>query len=136
MNCKEGMTLSDLVKDAKQRMKHGFWKEIIKERQEDIERAEEQGLSKQHVVEQYKGKLLQDLYIKSDMLRRDEALYKKAVEIFESDEIIINPLARLVEHEYYDELDEDDRVAYMFELSTRYLKCKEKYEKNRGSRVY
>lgn len=135
MNCKDGMTLRDLVKNAKQRMKQGFWNEIIKERQEDIERAKEQGLSKQHVVEQYKGKILQDLYIKSDILKRDEELYAKAVEILESEEIIINPLARLVEHEYYDNLNEDDKIAYMFQLSNRYLKCKEQYEMNKGKKV-
>ena len=133
MNCKEEMTLTDLLKSAKKRMKQGFWRDVIKERKEDIMRAESKGLSRKNVIEEYKNKIMQDLYIKSDMVERDEILYKKAVEIFESDDLITNPLARLVEHEYYDVLDEDGKVGYMLELSTRYLRCKEQYERTKSA---
>lgn len=121
-------SLQDLAKSAKKRMKQGYWSNIIEARRKDIDKATRKGISESNVISYYRDKVLRDFYVSSERVERDERMYRKVVNMLTSDEIIINPLARLIEHEYYDNLNEDDKVAYMFDLSRRYLKCKERFE--------
>ena len=53
----------------------------------------------------------------------------------DSEEIVYNPLARLVEHEYYDNLDEDGKVAYIFNLASKYSKLRKRYFEEKKTSV-
>ena len=125
-------SLQDLAKNAKKRMKQGYWSDIIESRKKDMDIASKNGVDKSEVISYYKDRVLRDFYVKTERVEREERLYKKVVEIMDSEEIVYNPLARLVEHEYYDNLDED---AYIFNLASKYSKLRKRYFEEKKTSV-
>ena len=85
------------------------------------------GVSESNVKSYYKNRVLRDFFVRRERIEREERLYKKVIEIMNADEIVYDPLARLVEHEYYDVLDDDNKLAYILNLSSKYLKLRERY---------
>ncbi|MCI8729461.1 MAG: hypothetical protein HFK07_06545 [Clostridia bacterium] len=128
-------SLQDLAKNAKKRMKQGYWSDIIESRKKDMDIASKNGVDKSEVISYYKDRVLRDFYVKTERVEREERLYKKVVEIMDSEEIVYNPLARLVEHEYYDNLDEDGKVAYIFNLASKYSKLRKRYFEEKKTSV-
>lgn len=128
-------SLQDLAKNAKKRMKKGYWSDIIESRKKDMDIASKNGVDKSEVISYYKDRVLRDFYVKTERVEREERLYKKVVEIMDSEEIVYNPLARLVEHEYYDNLDEDGKVAYIFNLASKYSKLRKRYFEEKKTSV-
>ena len=57
----------------------------------------------------------------------EERMYKIVIDIVDSDEIVINPLGRLMNKEYFDSLDYSSRQRYVFKLSEIYIKLKNRY---------
>ena len=120
-------SLLELAKNAKKRMKQGYWADIIEARKNDIDVAVKHGVSESNVKSYYKNRVLRDFFVRRERIEREERLYKKVVEIMNADEIVYDPLARLVEHEYHDVLDDDNKLAYILNLSSKYLKLRERY---------
>lgn len=57
----------------------------------------------------------------------EERMYKIVMEIVDSDEVVINPLGRLMNKEYFESLDYASRQRYIFKLSEIYIKLKKRY---------
>ena len=55
---------------------------------------------------------------------QDDPLYNKVKRILLKDIDVINPLAQIIEHDIYDELDEPQKEKYMYKLSKRYVEIR------------
>lgn len=135
MNDEKNESLHDIAKSAKRRMKQGYWADIIEARKNDIDTAAKRGISDSAVKSYYKDMVLRDFYIRRERIEREERLYNKVVEIMESDEIVYDPLARLIEHEYYDSLDKDAKEAYILKLASKYSELRKRYYEEKKNMV-
>ena len=63
----------------------------------------------------------------------DKAMYEIVASIMESDEIITNPLSKLVDKDLYNSLSDEAKSRYMLELSRQYVRMAERYSKLKDS---
>ncbi|MGN0818952.1 MAG: hypothetical protein ACI4M6_00950 [Christensenellaceae bacterium] len=120
------MTIKQLAKDAKQRLKSGFWQEY-KSRYMDAEKiAKQQSVHKSEVLGYYQSKISQKI-TKSE----DEEFYLKVKTLLDTEGEVSNAIGRLVDHGVFDSLDYDKKQKYIFELSEKYLKAVERYHREK-----
>ena len=67
---------------------------------------------------------IQYAIIASQKRVQDDPLYNKVKRILLKDIDVINPLAQIIEHDVYDELDEPQKEKYMYKLSKRYVEIR------------
>lgn len=120
-----------IAKEAKNRLKNGFWDKVEEEKIKAIEVAKQSGKN----VVQAESTFMKNLAnkIKNDAigipLSEDEVFYQKVCKIMEADEVITNPLSHLIDHSVYDNLGERGKQSYILKLSGRFAEMKRKYKK-------
>ena len=125
----EGKTVKQYCREAKLRLKRGFWQDYHKELQTEIERAKEQGLSVSKVKDFYNEQIRGN--IKNPKEQHDE-FYAKVKRILDEEGEISNAIGRLTEREVYASLSYEEQQRYNLELSEKYLKAVERYKKERA----
>ena len=125
----EGKTFKQYCKEAKLRLKRGFWQDYHKELQTEIERAKEQGISVSKVKDFYNQKVSSN--IKNPQEQNDE-FYSKVKRILDEEGEISNAIGRLTEKDVYASLSYEEQQRYNLELSEKYLKAVERYKKERA----
>lgn len=126
------MNMDDFRKEAKEarnRLRKGFWTDIIVERRNIIENAIKNGQDVKSIQEYYKRKIenkIKDMY-KGDQMTEEDILYKKVCNIMESQEVLLNPLSLLIDHNVYDKMSESAKQVYILKLSEQYIKMKQRY---------
>ena len=68
---------------------------------------------------------LQYAIIASQRKVQDDPLYNKVKKMLIKDIDVMNPLAQLIEHNIYDNLDEIQKEKYIYKLSKRYVEMRE-----------
>ena len=118
---------------AKQRMKMGYWQQMMQERENLLSRAGETDKAQIIVSEVQRAKYERDtnIIIGSPRAGKDEELYVKVCRILDSDEITTNPIGQLMDKQEYDLLDEFGKQRYILQLSGKYRELKERYYKER-----
>lgn len=96
-------TIQSMAKQAKARIKSGYWTKVKNNKLEQIKQSS----------------------------KFDSEMYEIVASIIESDEVVTNPIAKLMKVEYYNSLSEEGKTRYVLELSRKYLEMCEVYEKNR-----
>lgn len=117
-------SFKSIAKEAKSRLKQGFWKTCQEERTEKIAQASAQGANESRaqryftdrVVDQIKGKKKDDFY-------------ERVKEMLLSEGEVSDALGRLTDHEYYDSLTYEEKQRYTLQLSERYLRALERFKK-------
>ena len=114
---------------AKQRMRMGYWQALHEERSKKMAEFSESHDGAYMINQMYKARIDRDDNLAVGMQKAisDEALYQKVVALLESDEIITNPIGKLVEKEFYDTLDEGNRQKYILDLSKKFRELKARY---------
>ena len=56
-------------------------------------------------------------------------MYEVVASIIESDEVVINPITKLMDEGYYKSLSDDGKNRYVLELANKYLKLCREYER-------
>ena len=120
-------TLKDYARDAKARMKSGFWQEVNKRRSRDIDCAETTGKTKEVVLKEYREVLTRQLFEQES--KEDEILYKKVCELLSQNKVVTNPIGMLVDREKMYQLTERGKQQYVLELSKKFKEMKELNEK-------
>lgn len=125
----QAKTLKQYAKEARKRMKSGFWTKINEEREKFVAEAVANGQSAEVAREQFKRKIMQRIYNSEEtaQVNDDEEFYKKVCEVLETSEFLMSPLSRLIDHSIYDNLNERDRQNYILKLSDRFVIMKERY---------
>ncbi|MDR3294102.1 MAG: hypothetical protein LBT20_08390 [Clostridiales bacterium] len=102
-------TIQSVAAEAKKRMKLGYWNDI-KERRRTEERP-------------HTGRCGADT-----LTKEEEQYYARVKKILSAgeDEVIINPIAQLMDKQHYSELSPSDKQQYVFRLSEIYISIKKK----------
>lgn len=117
-------TLKSLAREAKQRMKKGFWKECEEELNSERTHAKEQGINEskmeryftQKVTDKIKGEQTDDFYLKVRELLLTEGEVSDAI-------------GRLTDKEYYESLSYSEKQRYTLDLSEKYLRALERFKR-------
>ena len=117
-------TLKSLAREAKQRMKKGFWKECEEELISERTHAKEQGINEskmeryftQKVTTKIKGEQTDDFYVKVRELLLAEGEGSDAI-------------GRLTDREYYATLSYSEQQRYTLDLSEKYLRALERFKR-------
>ncbi len=117
-------TLKALAKEAKQRMKRGFWQECETKLEEERSNAKQQGINesklsrymKEKVEESIRGETPDEFYLKVRALLLSEGEVSDAI-------------GRLTDRAYYDTLSYSEKQRYNLELSEKYLRALERFKR-------
>ena len=118
------------AKEARKRLRQGFWDDIIVERKNVIENAMKKGQDVKSIKDYYKKKIenkIKETY-KTNSLTEEDLMYKKVCSIMESQEVLLNPLSKLIDHNVYDKLSENAKQVYILKLSEQYVQMKQRYD--------
>ena len=116
--------LKTVAKEAKQRLKSGFWEKYKSDVRASSQKARSEGVSESVVISYYQKK---SAAVVKKAVTDDESFYEKVRAILETKGQVGNILALLIDHEEFDELSYDQKQKYLLELSGRYLKALERY---------
>ncbi len=113
-------TLKMAAKEAKARLKSGFWQTYGAE----IARARANGVSGAEAIAYFSRTAEEDC--------RETAFYGKVKDILDRSGEVSDILGRLAEKERYETLDYAAKQRYMLELSDRYQRALARYKRERS----
>lgn len=124
----EGKTLKQCAKEAKKRLKQGFWQKYHKDLEERLRLAEDKGVSKSVIKEFYTEQANKE--IKNVKSTSDE-FYQKVKALLDKEGEVSNAIGRLTDKKVYEKLTYEEQQRYNLELSSNYLKAVERYKKEK-----
>lgn len=114
-----------MAKEAKTRMKSGFWEKHKEEVNEQIAKADQEGVNASKVIEYYQNKAATAVKGGS---KEDEEFYQKVKTILDTVGETSDILGRLTDKEYYASLTYEQKQRYSMELSNKYRAALERYK--------
>ena len=125
-------SLKEYCKEAKKRMKSGFWQTYKKDLENELERAEKQGISKSQVKEYYVKKVSDSIKKKSDA---EDEFYLRVKYLLDTEGEVSDALGRLTNKEEYESLSYSEKQRYNLTLSEKYLKAVERYKREKALNI-
>ena len=122
----ETKTLKQYAREAKKRLKEGFWQKCAETLSEEIKRAEKAGVSASKVKEYYTMRVAEN--IKSHK-EDGEEFYNKVKDILLTEGEVPDALGRLTDKTYFSTLSYEEQQRYTLNLSERYLAAVERFKK-------
>ena len=125
------ISIKDYAKMAKKRLTSGYWTIIREKRTQFISNSDSTNIDK--MQEAYTRRLERSLAneISND---DDTILYKKVCKMQELDNFVLNPISRLIDHNVYDKLSDNDKQLYILKLSNKYNELLERYNTEHSER--
>ncbi len=122
-------SLKQYCKEAKQRLKSGFWTTYKENLQKELEDAKHNGVSETKVREYFAYKVMNGI----DESENDDeqAFYKKVKMLLDQEGEVSNAIGRLTDAVYFETLSYEEKQRYTLSLSERYLKALERYKKEK-----
>ncbi|MBE7084327.1 MAG: hypothetical protein E7373_06990 [Clostridiales bacterium] len=121
-------SLKQYCKEAKKRLKQGFWQNYHKNLTNEIARAEQNGISSSKIKEYYAIKVSGDIKNTKDEF---DAFYVKVKKMLDEEGEVSNAIGRLTDKEYFETLSYEEKQRYSLILSEKYLKAVERYKKEK-----
>ena len=117
-------TLKMLAKEAKLRMKKGFWKECEEALESERTRAKENGINESKMERYFAEKV-------TTKIRGDspDEFYLKVRDLLLSEGEVSDAIGRLTDQEYYMSLSYAEKQRYTLELSEKYLRALERFKR-------
>ena len=111
-------TLKSLAREAKMRMKRGFWEKCERDLEECRRDARAQGISESKMERYFVGKV-------SDAIRGEtpDDFYLKVKKLLLEEGEVSDAIGRLTDRAYYDSLSYEEKQRYTLELSEKYLEA-------------
>ncbi|MBQ8197051.1 MAG: hypothetical protein IJZ73_03230 [Clostridia bacterium] len=125
----EQKTLKQYCREAKKRLKQGFWQSYRSQLDQELIKAEKAGISTSKVKEYYNQRVAGNIRRVDE---ESEAFYLKVKKILDEEGEISGVLGRLTDKEYYQTLSYEEQQRYNLTLSERYLKAVERYNKEKS----
>lgn len=116
-------TLKTLAKEAKMRMKKGFWEQCEEELDNERSHAKEQGINESKMERYFAQKVTTKIKGESP-----DEFYLKVRDMLLSEGEVSNAIGRLTDREYYETLSYSEKQRYTLELSERYLRALERFK--------
>ena len=117
-------TVKPLAKEAKMRMKKGFWKQCEKELENERSRAKERGINESKMERYFAEKVTTKIRGESP-----DEFYLKVRDLLLSEGEVSDAIGRLTDREYYETLSYSDKQRYTLELSEKYLRALERFKR-------
>ncbi len=114
-------TLKTLAKEAKKRMKSGFWEECDADKRRERETGAPVGGRAERLLAQKVNTAIRG--------EKTDDFYEKVKNLLDTEGEVSDAIGRLTDKPYYDSLDYNAKQKYTMELSERYLKALERYRK-------
>lgn len=124
----ERKSLKEYCKEAKKRLKQGFWKTYHEDLKNELDRAEEIGVSASKVKEYYSERFNASI---KNINNDEEEFYLKVKTLLDSEGEVSNAIGRLTDKAYFETLSYDEKQRYTMRLSERYVKAVERYNKEK-----
>lgn len=121
-------SLKQYCKEAKKRLKSGFWQNYRKNLSEELARAEQRGIASSKVKEYYAYKVSGDIKNTKDEFNE---FYVKVKKLLDEEGEVSNAIGRLTDKEYFETLSYEEKQRYTLSLSEQYLKAVERYKKEK-----
>ena len=122
-------SLKQYCREAKKRLKSGFWSNYKDKLNKEIEDAKSNGVPENKVREFFAYKVASGIENSDD---GDEQLfYKRVKKLLDEEGEVSNAIGRLTDSAYYQTLSYEDKQRYNLSLSERYLKALERYKKEK-----
>ena len=125
----KGKTIKQYCKDAMKRLKGGFWEKYYASLDEKLKKAEQDGVSPAKVKDYYVEKVVNSITKTKD---ENEVFYFKVKNMLDSEGEVANAIGRLTDHTVYDKLSYEEKQRYTLELSEKYVKAVERYNKEKS----
>ena len=117
-------TLKTLAKEAKLRMKKGFWKECEEELKSERLHAKENGINESKMERYFAEKVTTQIKGESP-----DEFYLRVRDLLLSEGEVSDAIGRLTDKEYYARLSYSEKQRYTLELSQRYLNALERFKR-------
>ena len=127
-----GKSFKQYCREAKKRLKQGFWQKYHSELDKELLKAEQAGVSTSKVKEYYTKQVSGNIrYGNNDF----EEFYLKVKRLLDEEGEISNAIGRLTDKKLYETLSYDEQQRYNLDLSEKYLKAVERYRKEKSLSV-
>lgn len=117
-------TLKTLAKEAKMRMKKGFWQERERELTDERTHAKAQGINESKMERYFQQKVVTEIKGESP-----DEFYLKVRDMLLAEGEVSDAIGRLTDRAYYDTLSYSEKQRYTLELSERYLRALERFKR-------
>ena len=124
MSQAEKSSLKEFSRQAKKRIKNGFWEACKEGYDKQLNLAKEQGVSESKAGQYFKSKLERTL-----ACEEDDDFYIKVKEMLKSRGEVSDAIGRLTDKAYYDTLSYEEKQRYTLALSERYLRALERFRR-------
>lgn len=128
----EGKSLKQYCREAKKRLKQGFWQNYHKNLSEGLERAEKAGISVSKVKEYYIERVSADIKTR---VEEKEEFYNRVKKLLEDEGEVPNAIGRLTDAEYFKTLSYEEQQRYTLCLSEKYLQAVERFRKEKALEI-
>ena len=125
----ERKTLKQYCKEAKKRLKSGFWQNYKKELDEGLENAEKTGVSPSVVKQFYVEKVTEEV---KNKVEDNEEFYQRVKKLLTEEGEVPNALGRLTDFAYYKTLTYEEQQRYNLNLSEKYLQAVERFRREKA----
>ena len=118
------LTFKALARQAKSRMKKGFWEDCKEDFSKRLEKAKELGLNESKAGRYFLGKVEESI-----AGEKTDEFYLKVKEMLLKDGEVSDAIGRLTDKEYYETLSYEEKQRYTLSLSERYLRALERFRR-------
>lgn len=120
----EQKTFKSLARQAKQRVKNGFWQSCQEDVLSKMERAKEQGLN-----ESAAGRYLKDKVSLQIAGQKEDEFYLKVKAMLLEDGEVSDAIGRLTDKSYYETLSYEEKQRYTLSIGEKYLRALERFRR-------
>ena len=117
-------TLKTLAKEAKRRMKQGFWQECERRLEDERTHARAQGINESKLEIYFRDKV--DAEIRGET---PDEFYLKVKKLLLEEGEVSDAIGRLTDKKYYDSLSYAEKQRYNLEISEKYLRALERFKR-------
>ena len=115
-------SLRELAREAKCRLKSGFWSECKEDLDKNILSAREQGINESKVERYFADKITATLNGE-----KEDEFYLKVKELLLAEGEVSDAIGRLTDADYYATLSYEEKQRYNLSLSEKYLRALERF---------
>lgn len=117
-------TLRELAKEAKTRLKSGFWADCKQNLADNLSAAREQGVNERRAERFFTEKISETL-----VGSQEDEFYLRVKNLLLSEGEVSNAIGRLTDREYYETLSYEEKQRYNMSLSEKYLKALNRFKR-------
>ena len=124
MSKTEQKNFRNMAKEAKARLKNGFWENYRRDLAGELARAKSEGLNASKVERYFAGKITYTIRGGDD-----DGFYEKVKRLLLAEGEVSDAIGRLTDKEEFEKLSYEEKQRYTLRLSEKYLKALERFRR-------